>query len=251
MAFFKKYQKLIIGFGFLIVFLAIRLTNLTILPVFADEAIYIRWSQTISNDLSWLFIPLTDGKQPIFMWFVALPLKIIQDPLFAARTASILAGLFSVIGIWLLAKELFSQKVAFLATTLYLVTPFILFYDRLAVPDGLLSAFGVWSLYFSILLIKRLKLKHTITLGLFLGLSWLTKSPGQFYFFLMPVAILLFDWRQKFIRSKLIRLIAFWIVAAGIGFVLYNLHPYLVPNLFLKTISEISLLCLASGCSSG
>ncbi len=43
MAFFKKYQKLIIGFGFLIVFLAIRLTNLTILPVFADEAIYIRW----------------------------------------------------------------------------------------------------------------------------------------------------------------------------------------------------------------
>ena len=35
------------GVGIVLVFFLLRLFHLTILPIFADEAIYIRWSQVM------------------------------------------------------------------------------------------------------------------------------------------------------------------------------------------------------------
>ncbi|PJC29059.1 hypothetical protein CO053_01275, partial [Candidatus Shapirobacteria bacterium CG_4_9_14_0_2_um_filter_40_11] len=38
-----------------------RLFHLTIIPVFCDEAIYIRWAQVMRAVQSLRFLPLTDG----------------------------------------------------------------------------------------------------------------------------------------------------------------------------------------------
>ena len=66
----------------LVVFLASRLVNLTILPIFADEAIYIRWAQLIWQKTYYFFIPLSDGKTPLFMWAMIPLLKVFDDNLF-------------------------------------------------------------------------------------------------------------------------------------------------------------------------
>lgn len=75
-----------------IVFFATRLQNLNSIPVFGDEAIYIRWSQIIKSVETLRFIPVTDGKQPLFMWILAVFLKFFNDPLFAGRLVSVFSG---------------------------------------------------------------------------------------------------------------------------------------------------------------
>jgi hypothetical protein len=77
-----------------------RLQHLEAIPVFGDEAIYVRWSQIIKNEETLRFIPQTDGKQPLFMWLTSLSLRLVADPLVAGRLVSVLAGFFTLIGIF-------------------------------------------------------------------------------------------------------------------------------------------------------
>ena len=56
-----------------------RLFHITALPIFTDEAIYVRWSQIGMRDANWRFISLTDGKQPMFTWIMMLLLKLFKD----------------------------------------------------------------------------------------------------------------------------------------------------------------------------
>ena len=81
-------------FGSLVLLLGLllRVINLTILPVFADEAIYIRWAQVMRAESTLRFLPLSDGKQPLFMWVVIPFLKLFSDPLVAGRLVSVFTG---------------------------------------------------------------------------------------------------------------------------------------------------------------
>ena len=97
------FQKTIFLLPFIFLYLVSRCINLTSLPVFADEAIYIRWSQVIKAVETLRFIPLTDGKQPLFMWLTIPFFKIVSDPLVAGRAVSVLAGLGSLVILYLIA----------------------------------------------------------------------------------------------------------------------------------------------------
>ena len=74
---------------------ALRLTGLTRLPIFSDEAIYIHWAQIISRDPGQFLISLTDGKQPLFMWLNVLTVGLFDDPLVSGRLVSVIAGWFA------------------------------------------------------------------------------------------------------------------------------------------------------------
>ncbi len=73
---FRNWKKTVILLvGILVLGFVLRIYHLTILPVFADEAIYIRWSQVMAADNTLRFLPLSDGKQPLFMWLIIPFLK--------------------------------------------------------------------------------------------------------------------------------------------------------------------------------
>src|SRR3972149_7168662 len=155
---FIKEWKTTIIFGVLIVILALglRVYNLNSLPVFGDEAIYLRWAQVMRADPTLRFLPLSDGKQPLFMWAVIPFFKIFSDPLIAGRIVSVFSGLGTVIGIFVLTQLLFkSRKMSLLASLIYAISPFSIFFDRLALADSMLSMFGVWALVFGIITVKK------------------------------------------------------------------------------------------------
>lgn len=195
----KRYKLEIISFSFLVViFLFSRLINLTSLPIFTDEAIYLRWAQIAKNDASWRFISLIDGKQPLFVWVTMVAMKFISDPLLSGRIVSVLTGLLSLIGMWFLGYEIGkSKRTAFLASFLYLILPFSLMYDRMALMDGMVATFAIWSLYFEILLVRTLRLDVALILGMILGGGVLTKTSGFFSIYLLPFSLILFDWQKK------------------------------------------------------
>ena len=80
-------------------FFFLRLSKLNSIPVFVDEAIYIRWSQVMRNEASLRFLPQTDGKQPLFMWATIPFFKISSDPLVAGRLVSVATGFGTFLGI--------------------------------------------------------------------------------------------------------------------------------------------------------
>src|SRR4030067_1847283 len=135
---FLKDHKWEILFGFVIVviFFVTRLINLTLLPIFADEAIYVRWSQVMRNESTLRFLPLSDGKTPLFMWFLVPFLKFFSDPLFAGRFVSVLSGFGTMVGIFVLARYLWSARIALLASFLYVASPYMVFFDRMALVDS-------------------------------------------------------------------------------------------------------------------
>lgn len=168
----------------MLVFGITRLVNLDVLPVFADEAIYIRWAQLIWQKTYYFFIPLSDGKTPLFMWLLAPLLKLRVDPLLTGRVLSVASGLATLIGVYFLTKTLFNKKTALLASILVILQPFLLFYDRLSLTDSLLTALVIWSVYFSYQLFCRQSLTNGIILGFLAGLVLLTKPSGLLFLLL-------------------------------------------------------------------
>jgi hypothetical protein len=221
---------IIIGLYFLT-----RLQNFTTIPVFGDEAIYIRWSQIIKNEETLRFIPQTDGKQPLFMWVTAVLLRFHYDPLITGRFVSVCAGFLLLLGIFLttcIIIDFFNPSrdpikfiresirdnfyYGFLSSLIYIFIPFTFFFDRLAVPDNLLSAFGVWSLFLSLLLAKFRRLDISMLLGTILGLAWLTKSPAIYFIALSVLTFFVFNFKR--INSYYLP-----IVSSIIAFLIYNI----------------------------
>ncbi len=225
MGFLKKYAQVIAPLFLIVLYFITRLTNILALPIFTDEAIYTRWAQIAKNDAAWLFISLTDGKQPLFIWMAILFMPFTKDPLLAGRLVSVFAGLSTVVGLYFLTTELFNnKKMALLASLFYIFYPFALVYDRIALYDSLVATFAVWSLYIEILLVKRLKFILAVVLGVVIGLGMLTKTSADFFLVLLPASLLLFPFKDKMQNKKFRK----WVVFAGVAVVLANLLYFLL-----------------------
>jgi len=217
-----------------------RLQNLTSIPVFCDEAIYIRWAQIIQSEDNLRFIPQTDGKQPLFMWLNAVTLKFIQDPLVAGRLISVFAGfglllvLFLTTVIFINYEDKESNIFKFIKTSInknfyqglftsliYCLIPFSFFFDRLALADNLLSFFGFLALFFSFLLSKYPRLDLALILGFILGLSWLTKSPAIYFVVLSFLTFLIL--KKKSTIHNLVSNIYLPIISSIVAFLIYNI----------------------------
>ncbi len=214
-------------FGLLILlvsYVAIRLTNLTLTPIFTDEAIYIRWSQIGARDAAWRFISLTDGKQPLFTWIMMVFLRILPgfDPLFVGRLVSVAAGLGSMIGLFVLGGELFGRKTGLVASFLYLICPFALVYDRMALYDSLVAMFAIWNLYIGIRLVKTLRTDTAYVFGMTLGAGMLNKTSGFFSAYLAPLTLVLFDWSRHGRGNRLIRLLGLFLLAGMLSQLMYS-----------------------------
>jgi hypothetical protein len=221
-----KGQKAVI-FAVLIIFglyLFTRLVNLTLIPIFTDEAIYIRWGLIGSRDAAQRLISLEDGKQPFFTWVMMVLFKIYPgDPLVTGRLASVIAGLFSLSGIMLLTGELFRRKkAAVLSGLFYLVSPFFLMYDRLALYDSWVAALSIWNLYLSVLLVRYLRLDIALILALTLGAATLNKSSGFLSIFFLPALLLILPKNKEKPFLRIVRFAALSLLAAGLAQIYYS-----------------------------
>ena len=213
------------GLIILAIGLALRLYHLTLLPVFADEAIYVRWAQVMANEPQLRFLPLSDGKQPLFMWVAMFIVHRLSDPLFAGRLVSAVAGLGTSVGLFLVSYTLFKSKaVALITSFLWIVSPFAVFFDRMALVDSMLTMFGVWTLFLGIVTAKTKRLDFAMLTGFVLGFAVLTKSSALFFALLLPVTFI-------FAKNKkdLIKLVLLLIPIYAIAFGMYNIQR-LGPN---------------------
>lgn len=223
----KKFQSDIVLWAVLLAtFFLTRIPGLSSIPIFTDEAIYLRWSQIMAFDAGLRYLPLVDGKPPLFMWLTAAVIRIFSslDPLLAGRLVAVGAGLFSLIGVFFTAKVILGKKaLAYLAIVLYLFLPFTLFYDRFGLADGLLAGFGVWSLGLAVLLAKTQRLDVALLEGIVIGLGLLTKAPALFFLVLMPLSLLVFPWKSGDWKIRLIKYLTLFTIVIVISEGIYSI----------------------------
>jgi len=189
----KKIWIIIFSLLAFFLFFFLRLSKLNNIPVFVDEAIYVRWSQIMKNEVSLRFLPQTDGKQPLFMWATIPFFKVSQDPLIAGRLVSVAAGFATLLGVAFLTYQLFGDLlVVSLSLLVFAILPYSVFFDRLALVDSMLAMFGIWSLAISVLFAKIGKLDHAMLLGFAIGGGLLTKSPAITFYVWLAVSLLFF-----------------------------------------------------------
>jgi len=245
---FKLCFYFIIGF-----YLISHLLFLTKLPVFADEAIYIRWAQLIIDDWQrYAFFPMNDGKPPLFLWLLVPGQFIFQNQLLAGRVLSVLIGFFQLIVLQKLTRRLGGDKIAQIFSMLLgCCLPFWFFHHRMALMDGALTLFSSLTWLFALKARGELKRKNKIEsklllnlllTGLFLGLSFLIKLPAVLLIPLIPISLILFLAKEKLFKACALSGVP---VLTGLFiFSLLRLHPAF-PQLFsrggdfLFTLEEI------------
>ncbi len=172
-------------------FLGLHLPALLLLPVFADEAIYIHWAQLILDDAQrFAFFSMADGKPPLFMWLLSMMLRMIPDPLFAGRFLALLIGLATVTVMAKLTRLLSKRSTTAILTVVFIsVLPFWFFYHRVALMDGLLvlclALSFLTTIQISVITLRAKKtpykvIPHILLLALFYGAALYTKTPALF-----------------------------------------------------------------------
>lgn len=210
-----SHKHLIVSIGLAILYVLTRLLLLTNFPMLNDESIYLYWAQQIVDDSKNLMVPLSEGRQPLFIWMISWYMRVFQDPLLAGRLVSVSAGLVTLLGVFLVTKEIFKKtSYAIAAGILYIASPFSLVYDRLALLDSLVTTFTIWSIYFTILLARSSRLDTAYTLGLIIGGGIITKSNGVFNLYLLPFSLVLLSLKknkkfQTIFRWTLLLLVVF------------------------------------------
>lgn len=206
-----------------LLYFLIRLPNLTYQPVFADEAIYIRWAQIMKSEPTLRFLPLSDGKTPLFMWVMMPVFKVIADPLLAGRTLAVFTGFATLVGVFLLGITFFNKRIALLGAFLVAITPFIIFFDRMALVDTMLSVAVIWSIFFALLLVRYPRIDLAMVLGYFLGTGLLTKTPGMFNVVTVPLAVLTMNFSANGRVGRVLKLFGLFLISTAIGLGIYNI----------------------------
>ncbi len=263
---------LLLAFGYT------RFHRLDLLPPFTDEVNYLRWCHLVSE--GYPFVPLTaDGKQPLFVWLGRLVIPFFDDPLLGLRALSAALGLLTAIGVVIAARRLAieepeaADRCATVALLLYVVSPYALFYERLALYDSLVNALGIGIYTGSLGLTGagggRRRWAYALFVGMLAGLALISKIYAVL-FLLYPLlaaagsssrggwqGIRAFLWEILLIEGMAIGIFlavnaGAWVQAGGIPihtrpFALAHRHP--IPHLAanLRFLGEVALFFVTPG----
>lgn len=218
---------LVLLFFLSVTYFIIRLVAIRDLPLFTDEAIYIRWAQMGLYDPGLRLTSLTDGKQPLFIWLITTLMNVTSNPLAAGRLVSVLTGFLTGIGMFFLTFELFKNKwVSILAVSFYVILPFSLVFDRMALYESTSGMFFVWSLLVGIVLTKKLQLQYSFILALIMGGGILTKTTGFLSMYMLPLLLLLLPVTKTNRLNKLFTWVCLIMVAVGVSLFYYSVLQF-------------------------
>jgi|GEM_PF-1646966 len=165
-----------------VLFFLLRIFQLTKLPIFNDEAIYLDWGWRETHEPGYLFYSLYDAKQPFLMWLFGISETVFSDPLFAGRFVSVLFGVLSAVGLYKVGQKIRNKKAGIIAVFCYLIIPIFTFYDRQALMEAAIGSIGIWIFYYLLLMRKTQTDRYPILIGLLLGIGFMIKSQSLLFF---------------------------------------------------------------------
>lgn len=239
---------------FLILFAAafFRLWNLKGAPpgLYPDEAMNGNNAREALDTGEWrIFYPENNGREGLFINIQALSVKIFGNEPWALRLVSAIFGILTVLGTFLLTKELFNKNSIALLAAFFIATSFWhVNFSRISFRAIMAPFFLVWSFYFlwKIINLKtqetnsELKTKSSAILSGFLfGLGF----HSYIAYRAMPLLLIIPFLKGGFLKTRKIKtafsLFLFFAFLAALPLGIYFLKN---PADFLSRTSQISVL---------
>ena len=155
------------------------------LELYADEAQYWRWGQS----LEWGYY----SKPPMIAWVIHFETALFGDSEWAIRILAPVFHAFAATMLFLLSRRMFGAQAGFFTVITYLVMPGIILSSSVISTDGVLFPFWTLALYlFWRLREQDLGWLGVVTLGVAIGIGFLSKY-AMLYFAIGIALTTLFD----------------------------------------------------------
>jgi len=192
----------------LLSFFATRLHGLLVLPLFMDEATHLTRSQAVWQGKP--FDLLLTGKA------LGPYLAALLDPFNAApfigRFAVLLVSLIGVASVAALARMLHSRAAGLVAATLWILSPYMFFFERMALVDTTLASMAALAALCGYRMVTRGKARDAVLCGVALALCAFAKTTGVVFFYIPVAAWVLFKPRR--LRQPVIAYLALALLLA-------------------------------------
>jgi 4-amino-4-deoxy-L-arabinose transferase-like glycosyltransferase len=196
-----------------------------------------------------VFYPENYGREGLMMWLIALSFKIFGVSIFSIRVVAATIGILTVLGLYLLAKELFHQekifaeKIALFSSFLLAVSFWHTNFSRIGFRVILLPFVLVFSFYFLFKAIRKKSTFDSILAGIFFGLGFYTYTSFRMAVLILPFIFIPFWFlykreglQKKFLLLALYFLLLTFFVALPIG--IYFLKN---PQDFISRATPVSI----------
>lgn len=228
----------------LIIALFFRFWKLNEIPpgLYPDVAIYGNDAlDTLENKHFKVFYPENNGREGFWMWILALFFKIFGVSILTIKITAAICGTLTVVGIYLLVKELFEEeRMALLSSFLLSISFWHIIISRIGFRVITYPMLVSFSFYFLIKALKKIKIFYFALAGIFFGLSFYTYTSFRMLVFVLPFLFFprYFQIKEKkeLIFGILLFLLLTFFVALPLG--VYFLKN---PEHFLARMAPISV----------
>lgn len=194
MRFLSRKQTIFLLLGVLILAVFFRIWQLDSIPpgLYPDEAINGNDAlKTLENNQFKVFYPENNGREGLFIWLIAFSFKLFGPGAWSLRLTSAILGIFTVLGLYLLAKELLNRKIGLLAAFFLAVSFWHINFSRIGFRAILVPFLMTFSFYFLFKAFRKNNLVDFIWSGIFFSLGFYTYIAFRAAALLLALAIVL------------------------------------------------------------
>lgn len=230
-----KYKQALIFFAIIAVAVFFRFYRLESIPPGLYPDVAINGNDAINSLKTGqfkLFYPENNGREGLMIWLDAFSFSLLGVSVYALKFPSALAGVLTVIGIYLLGRELFGKKqelVPYLASFFLAVSFWHVNFSRIGFRAILTPLCLVFAFYFFTKGFRTKRNFWQIPAGLFFGTGFYTYTGFRLavpLLFCVMAGWFFYYWRGKlpinFLRAAVLMLATVFIVALPIGFYFLN-----------------------------
>ncbi len=192
----KKVIFLLLGILLIGGFLRIYSLNTTPPGLYPDEAMNANDALTNPGKV---FYPENNGREGLYMNLVALDFKIFGASPFSLRITSAFIGILTILGLYFLTKELFtnlkfsvqnSKKLALISSFFLSISFWHINFSRIGFRGILLPFVLVFSFYYFFLGLRKHNRASIIASAIFFGLGFYTYSSFRLAFLILPFIVI-------------------------------------------------------------
>jgi len=203
--FLMRNKTLLILSSALITGMSLRFYNLMYFShMTADECVYTQAVFAMTKG----YLPYRDIfiAHPLVHFLIEYPFIRVYPNLLMARSTSVILSFGTLLLVFYIAKSLYSSNVAMFATGFFALSPYAIYYNKLAIVDNTALFFTMLLFYYFFKYYKGGNIKYLLLSGFFAGVAFLSKYTVVF----MMVALMFF------IAVKSLKKLIFFIVSASI-----------------------------------
>jgi 4-amino-4-deoxy-L-arabinose transferase-like glycosyltransferase len=202
-----------------------------------------------TKDFKW-FYQENNGREGLYVNLAAIPLSIFGNESWALRLLSAIFGMLTILGLFLLARELFNTRIALFSSFFLAISFWHILFSRIGFRAIMAPFFLVWAFYFLWKAIKHSqqqsllnggkRLWWALSAGLLFGLGFHSYIAFRIAPFLLIIPFWVL-WKKPSTKAQAKKIIGVFLISAFIAGLPLGLYFLENPQDFLGRTSQISI----------